>query len=360
MAFPVDSEAAVILELQAIAAGQAGWNGVLGRIATMTGARFAVMLAREAAAEQPPHAVAAMPGGGTPVLDLAAVATVLTERMRPERLYSAEDLVNIVDDGAIAVGEAMAALDAGACLAMRISAPEAPPMVLGLFGSRAFSAADGSILRRLFPYLQAAIRSAAKIGRDRNNAALTADVASRSVRAWFLLDRAERVVDWWIGKAGLPGGLRLAAGPRGHRLVLDARHAAERLATIVDDLGRDGPARSHAVPVASGNSAYLRVARPPSAPMRPDRAHALITLHDPLEVSPDCAALLVDLFELLPSEARLAAALAGGDRLADAAARLGLTIETARNYSKKIFAKTGTRGQPDLVRLILSHGLAAR
>ena len=60
--------------------------------------------------------------------------------------------------------------------------------------------------------------------------------------------------------------------------------------------------------------------------------------------------MLVDLFGLLPSEARLANALANGASLAEAAEQMGLTIETVRNYSKKIFAKTGTRGQADLVR----------
>ena len=34
--------------------------------------------------------------------------------------------------------------------------------------------------------------------------------------------------------------------------------------------------------------------------------------------------------------------------------RQRLTLETARTYSKRIFNKTGTRGQPDLVRLILT------
>ena len=44
--------------------------------------------------------------------------------------------------------------------------------------------------------------------------------------------------------------------------------------------------------------------------------------------------------------------------LLSAAAMLGLTIETARNYSKKIYAKTGARGQPELVRIILTSVLA--
>ncbi|TVS04022.1 MAG: hypothetical protein EA407_04980 [Rhodobacteraceae bacterium] len=49
-------------------------------------------------------------------------------------------------------------------------------------------------------------------------------------------------------------------------------------------------------------------------------------------------------------EARLARALGQGASLAEAAQALGLTIETARYYSKQIFTKTGLRGQPDLMR----------
>jgi DNA-binding CsgD family transcriptional regulator len=67
---------------------------------------------------------------------------------------------------------------------------------------------------------------------------------------------------------------------------------------------------------------------------------------------------LVDLFGLLPSEARLAWMLGQATSIADAADALGLTIETARNYSKKIYAKTGARGQAELVRIILTSVLA--
>ena len=63
----------------------------------------------------------------------------------------------------------------------------------------------------------------------------------------------------------------------------------------------------------------------------------------------------MNLFGLLPSEARLAWQLAQGTSIADAAAMVGITKETARFYSKKIYAKTG--GQPELVRIILTSVL---
>ena len=56
-------------------------------------------------------------------------------------------------------------------------------------------------------------------------------------------------------------------------------------------------------------------------------------------------------------EARLARALGQGASLREAAQALGLTIETARYYSKQIFAKTGLRGQPDLMRRLWTGAL---
>lgn len=67
---------------------------------------------------------------------------------------------------------------------------------------------------------------------------------------------------------------------------------------------------------------------------------------------------LIQLFGLTASEARLALVLSQGRSIADAAAEVGLTIETARNYSKRIYAKTDTRGQADLVRIILASVIA--
>jgi DNA-binding CsgD family transcriptional regulator len=67
---------------------------------------------------------------------------------------------------------------------------------------------------------------------------------------------------------------------------------------------------------------------------------------------------LMDLFTLTRGEARLALALSRGKSITEAAHDLTLTVETARNYSKKIYSKTGARGQPDLVRIVLASVVA--
>jgi len=66
------------------------------------------------------------------------------------------------------------------------------------------------------------------------------------------------------------------------------------------------------------------------------------------------ASILSDLFSLTPSEARFAARMADSASIAEVARLLGLTIETARNYSKRIYGKMDVRGQADLIRLLSS------
>jgi DNA-binding CsgD family transcriptional regulator len=60
-------------------------------------------------------------------------------------------------------------------------------------------------------------------------------------------------------------------------------------------------------------------------------------------------------YGLTGAEARLARSLVRGESLRAAAESNGLTYETARWYLKNIFQKTGTGGQPQLVRTLLSE-----
>jgi DNA-binding CsgD family transcriptional regulator len=59
-------------------------------------------------------------------------------------------------------------------------------------------------------------------------------------------------------------------------------------------------------------------------------------------------------FGLTPAEARLALHLVTGETLRSAALKLRITYETARTSLKKIFRKTGTCRQAELVLAILT------
>jgi len=64
--------------------------------------------------------------------------------------------------------------------------------------------------------------------------------------------------------------------------------------------------------------------------------------------------VICGLFGLSPAEADLSIKLTEGASLAEAAALLGISEHTARTYSKRIYAKTGTCRQAELVQLILA------
>jgi DNA-binding CsgD family transcriptional regulator len=55
---------------------------------------------------------------------------------------------------------------------------------------------------------------------------------------------------------------------------------------------------------------------------------------------------------LTPAQARLTALLLTGRSVKDIAAALGITDESACQYLKRIYRKTGTHRQTDLVRVV--------
>lgn len=70
--------------------------------------------------------------------------------------------------------------------------------------------------------------------------------------------------------------------------------------------------------------------------------------------SPPLASILTTLFDLSPAEAKLASKLALGVALTEAAAVSDIKIKTARTYLERIFRKTGTNRQAELVALLRS------
>lgn len=82
-------------------------------------------------------------------------------------------------------------------------------------------------------------------------------------------------------------------------------------------------------------------------------AHIVLFVTDPDTDDPVLAPRIAAACHLTPGESRLTACLVQGLSLAEAADRLGLTEGSARSVSKRVFDKTGTRRQADLVRLVL-------
>jgi DNA-binding CsgD family transcriptional regulator len=97
-----------------------------------------------------------------------------------------------------------------------------------------------------------------------------------------------------------------------------------------------------------------RVVGLPPAPMVPPERCIALQLVPFGEPGPLPVPVLQTLYGLTPSEARLAHSLAARRKLSEAAVDARLTLTTARSYLKRIFLKTGTSRQAQLVRLLWS------
>lgn len=228
--------------------------------------------------------------------DYVRRGSVNYDTLRSGRVYAPEDLIDaqIVRHDRYRQ-EYLQRIGAGYSRIMRVAAGDLNAWIAIARAQQDFGAEDGTLLSALAPHLAIAIRNLAALERE----ALRADIAER------LLDRA---------------GIRLAAG----------RDPGSGEAKLDLTIALDGPPRA-----TVDNEISIAVAR---------TARLL---------SKAQLRLFAELHDLPPSEARLALLLASGHSIAEAAAAMGLTIETARNYSKRLYGKTGTRGQGELVAFVL-------
>jgi DNA-binding CsgD family transcriptional regulator len=79
-----------------------------------------------------------------------------------------------------------------------------------------------------------------------------------------------------------------------------------------------------------------------------------VFIGDARRLSGDPFDVLRELYLLTPAEARLALLLTTGRSVEESARELGIALSTARGVLKAVFAKTDTRRQSDLVRLLLT------
>jgi DNA-binding CsgD family transcriptional regulator len=86
----------------------------------------------------------------------------------------------------------------------------------------------------------------------------------------------------------------------------------------------------------------------------PAHSAAIIFVSDPDSEIELEHVVLARLFGLTPAEAKLAASLMQGKSLEESAGELSITRETARTHLKRIFDKTSTHRQGELVHLLLT------
>ncbi|MDR6288488.1 DNA-binding CsgD family transcriptional regulator [Inquilinus ginsengisoli] len=123
----------------------------------------------------------------------------------------------------------------------------------------------------------------------------------------------------------------------------------------------------HAIDMAALAGTRLRISRPSgrlpllltviavrdgAAGLRAQGPLAAIFIMDPDRGDTPDPALLQELFGLTAAEAAFAAEISRGDGLQAVAGRLAIADTTARTHLARVFEKTGTRRQAELVRLL--------
>ena len=227
--------------------------------------------------------------------------------------------------------------------------------MLVLAGERAIGPDVANLMVALLPHLATALRVFSALEQERARSRMSADTLARMNFGWITLDAGGRILDCDPQAERMmqrSGELTRGAGGR---LVPRSSAIERKLSGLVAGFAVDPHARPRAIPLSRDPWTDMLV-----VPIRSAESGAVAAVY----LSGDGSTLagrheqLVELFGLTPSEARLAWSMAQGLTIAEAARAHRLTVETARNYSKKIYAKTGARGQVDLVRHILTGVLA--
>lgn len=210
-----------------------------------------------------------------------------------------------------------------------------------------------TLLRQLAPFLRSVLRSYMALERERTSALLSGEAIQRLDFGWIALDVSARVLEADAqGRAILERSQALRIGPDGRLLAASARQGRE-IAAAVRALARQEQRRPRAMVLSRDPWLDMLLVPADRSARSASSVPAVIAyVHGDSLLSADRCEQLAQLFGLLPSESRLALALGRGMSIAEAASHLGLTQQSARTYSKRIYAKTGARGQADLVRFI--------
>jgi DNA-binding CsgD family transcriptional regulator len=221
-----------------------------------------------------------------------------------------------------------------------------------------FTGAEVEIARHLHPHVIRAFNLSRRFADLRASSAGLVEALDRSLHGVLLLDHSGRVSHANIVAERLlreGGGLRVVGG----RLSAWRGDLARRLESLIGRAARgDGASRTGGSMALPTPSRLLPLSLT-VAPLRADRPLArtddsvLVCVTD-LEAGVSLPVQrLAALFGLTPAEGRVALALLEGATPREAADQLGVSSNTVRVQIARIFQKTGTNRQAELIRLMM-------
>lgn len=341
------------------------WDTFLNRLKAATGSDIVTMLVH---APDSASAIQLTAGTSTPPPRMRIMfeerfggAEPLQSRsMREGRVYSLDDLLANGDAAQRAfVNEVLRPRGLAQMRSVRLGDPSGLDAWLVLSARETIPPSASALLTALIPHLRVALRVLARLEQERARASMNAGAFSHIDFGWIAVDRRCRVVDMdeqaerFLSRSGA-----LKQGPY-DRLTPSSPALDRELTALVKEFGDNPDARPRAVNLSQDPWIDILVSPVRVASLSAGgKAVAVIYFRGEQSSSADRCQQLIDMFKLTQSEARFAWSIAQGVSIADAAEKHGLTIETARNYSKKIYAKTGARGQVDFMRRVLTSVVA--
>ena len=232
----------------------------------------------------------------------------------------------------------------------------------------AFDESEIALLGRLSPLLRKVTELSRQVGhlklqRDEARGALDAlaiaiVIVDRDLQVSYANEGADEILSDPDGAVGLRQGRLFARQANDQRQLKRLVEAALRCST--DPLEEH---RSSMIVQGGGDASHaLSACVMPAAPAPPGTtqpAKVMMALR-PLGMATDLVVSSRQLFNLTESEARFASALASGLSLTQAAEAQGVRISTARTHLARIFQKTDTRQQSQLVSLLRGAVLPLR
>jgi DNA-binding CsgD family transcriptional regulator len=330
------------------------WDGFLGRLRAVSGASLVVLAIRP----EGQAGLSELWAGEGPV---AAIRQLLSMAvLRQGRCYALDELFELVDPSEREqIRNALAATRISALRVVRVTEPSGVDGWLVCAGGRSLGSAAGALLLGLAPHLRIALRNFAALERERFRSAVTGDAVNRLKIAWMSLDAQGRIVESTQNMEQMFQWGTLLRRGRYDRLIPASAAIDRQLTGYLKQVAAGKAMRPLAINLSQDPWLDMLVAPLQGETISGHRsATVIVYVSGDRRSQADRCEQLVDLFGLLPSEARLAWLLAQATSISDAAATLGITVETARNYSKKIYAKTGASGHAELVRIVMTSVLA--
>jgi DNA-binding CsgD family transcriptional regulator len=339
------------------------WMDFLDRLSVRAQARFSVFAFRTTGED----VVTELYGSSPPPAEMQrqfaqkyVPGSIVYHNMREARVYSLEDLLDLSDLAhRKAILEYLQSEGLTSLRAVRVTEASGVDTWLTCLGGKEVGPAAGALLTSLVPHLRIAMRAFVALQRERFRSSVTSEAFGRLNFGWFTLDSQCRIIDMTPHAEQLFERTTLLRRGRYNRLMPASASVDRKIAELVRGFTEN----------SGGRAGAFNLSRDPwlDILVTPVKDYSISTSTRPVAIAylsgdrwshADRCEQLTDLFGLLPSEARLAWAIVRGMSITEAAAELGITVETARTYSKQIYGKTGARGQADLIRTVLTSVLA--